>query len=73
MVAMDLIGPLEETARANRYILTTVDYFTKWLEAVPMPAKDAVTVAEAVHKHIYCHNGAPHQILIDMEESSLAL
>jgi Integrase core domain len=65
LVGMDLIGPLKETSRGNRYIPTTVDYFTKWVEAVPIPAKDAVTVAKALHEHVYCRNGAPHRILTD--------
>ena len=62
---MDLIGPLKKTARGNEYILTVFDYFTKWIEAAPIPVKDAVTVAKALHEHVYCRNGAPHRILTD--------
>jgi hypothetical protein len=62
---MDLISPLKETPRGNRYIPTTVDYFTKCVEAVPIPAKDAVTVAKALHEYIYSRNGARHPILTD--------
>ena len=65
LLGMDLIGPLKKTARGNEYILTVVDYFTKWIEAAPIPAKDAVTVAKALHEHVYCRNGAPHRIITD--------
>jgi IS30 family transposase len=62
---MDLIGPLKLTPKGNRYILTIVDYFTKWVEAVAIPQKDAVTVAKALHEHVYCRNGAPHRVITD--------
>ena len=29
-IGIDLVGPLPETARGNRYIITLVDYFSKW-------------------------------------------
>ena len=32
-VGMDLIGPMPETPRGNRYIITLTDYFSKWAEA----------------------------------------
>ena len=32
---MDLIGPLPETPRGNKYIATLTGYFSKWAEAVP--------------------------------------
>ncbi len=41
---MDLIGPLNLTLKGSRYIPTVVDYFTKWVEAVAISRKDAVTV-----------------------------
>jgi IS30 family transposase len=65
LVKMDLIGPMKEKTRGNRYHLTLVDYFTKWEEAVPIPAKDAVTVAKALYEHVYYRNRAFHRILID--------
>jgi hypothetical protein len=36
LLGMDLIGPLKKTAKGNEYILTVVDYFTKWIEAAPI-------------------------------------
>jgi hypothetical protein len=65
LVGMNLIGPLKETSRENRYILTTVDYFTKWVGAVSIPSRDDVTVAKALYEHIYFRHGARHPILTD--------
>lgn len=42
---MDLIGPLPETSRGNKYIVTLTDYFSKWAEAAPLPNKSADGIA----------------------------
>ena len=37
MVGIDFIGPLSPVAKdGSRYILTISDYFTKWVEVVPI-------------------------------------
>ena len=36
-VGIDLVGPLAETPRGNKHILTATDLFSKWTEAVPIP------------------------------------
>ena len=41
---MDLIGPLP-TTRGNKYVITLVDYFSKWPEAAPLQDKTAKGVA----------------------------
>ena len=44
-VAMDILGPLSETERKNKYVLVIGDYFTKWTKAFPMKDVEATTVA----------------------------
>ena len=44
-IGVDLVGPLPETARGNKYIITARDYFSKWSEAAPLPDKTAIRVA----------------------------
>ena len=76
IVAMDIMGPMPQTSRRNRYILVLVDYFTKWCEAVPLAEIDATTVANAVLAHWICRWGAPSQLHSDRGtnfESSLML
>ncbi len=43
--SFDIIGPLPQTARGNRFILTVVDYFSKWAEGYALPEHSATTVA----------------------------
>lgn len=47
-VALDIMGPLIETESKNRDILLIQDYFTKWVEAFPLPDEQAVTVARVL-------------------------
>ncbi|RXN37833.1 Transposon Ty3-G Gag-Pol poly [Labeo rohita] len=58
-IAVDLMGPMNETERFNRYILVVQDYFTKWVEAYPLPNDQAVTVAEIIVSEWVCRYGAP--------------
>ena len=48
-VGMDLIGPLKETPRGNKYIVTLTDYFSKWAEAAPLPDKCALGVSKFIY------------------------
>ncbi len=46
-IAVDLIGPIYPVSeKGNRYILTIVDYGTRYPEAVPLKRIDTETVAE---------------------------
>ena len=35
-LGMDLIGPLRETSGGFKYIITVIDYYSKWAEAGPL-------------------------------------
>ena len=50
-VGMDFIGPITPiSSNGNRFILTLSDYFSKWVEAVPLPTKEATGVAVSLMK-----------------------
>ena len=64
-VAMDLMGPLPTTHDGNRYILVIGDYWTKWMEAYPLPNIEATTVATAFVQEFVCRYGAPLELHTD--------
>lgn len=59
-IAIDIVGPLKRTNHGNKFILTMIDYATKYPKAVPLRKTDAKTVADAL-----CQVGIPEEILSD--------
>jgi len=51
-VGIDLIGPLPKTDNGNCYIVTLVDFFSKWPEAEPLRDKSAKSVSLFLYKMI---------------------
>ena len=37
LMVVDIVGPIPITARGNRFICVTMDYFSKWPEAYALP------------------------------------
>ena len=59
-VTVDILGPLPETERGkSKYILVFGDYFTRWMEAFPMPNMEAETVARTLFAEIFSRFGCP--------------
>ena len=65
-VAVDLVGPIQPaTDRENRYILTLVDFASRYPEAVALKGIEAERVAEAL-VDMFCRLGVPSEMLTDM-------
>ena len=64
-IAIDLIGPIHPpTEEGHRFVLTVVDYATRYPEAVALKRIDTETVAEALIE-IYSRVGVPREVLSD--------
>ena len=64
--ALDLVGEIRPASSKNqRYILVGIDYFTKWVEAIPLPNVDQEDVIEFIRKHIIYRFGIPETITTD--------
>ena len=70
-VAIDIVGPLPRTKSGNKYLLTPIDYGTRYPEAVPLRSTDAATVAAALLS-IFTRMGVPREILSDQGSNFLS-
>ena len=66
VVSVDLVGPESLTAKGNRFILTMQCDFSKYVMCVPIPNKEAVTVAKAMVTHLFLVFGAVKTIKSDL-------
>ena len=65
-VAVDLVGPISPPSeKEHRYILTLVDYATRYPEAVPLKNIETETVAEAM-LDMCSRLGIPEEVLSDL-------
>lgn len=64
-VGIDIMGPLKPcSARGNKYILTVVDFATRYADAVALPTTETKTVAEALLQ-LFSRVGLPRETLSD--------
>ena len=62
-VALEIFGPLPQTSEGNWYMLVITDYFTRWVEAFPMPNQEAPTIAKVLVREWICRYGGSGQEL----------
>ena len=58
----EYVGPLQRTKQGNKYVLTFMDFATRYPEAIPLRKIDAATVAEAL-RQIFTRLVLPQEIL----------
>ncbi|KAK2442753.1 protein NYNRIN [Trifolium repens] len=64
--ALGLIGEIKPASSKNqRYILVGIDYFTKWIEAIPLPNVDQEAVINFIQNYIIYRFGIPETITTD--------
>ena len=70
-VGLDIVGPLPTTKQGNNYIITLVDYFTKWPEAKAIPNIKSEEVIKFLVEVIARH-GPPELIITDNGSSFIS-
>jgi len=65
IVHIDLVGPFPRSACNNRYVLTIVDAFSKFVVFLPIPSKQAHVVAQAFSAHYVGIFGSPNAVHSD--------
>ncbi|XP_020205931.1 uncharacterized protein K02A2.6-like [Cajanus cajan] len=61
---IDFVGPLP-SSYSNEYILVSVDYVSKWVEAMATQKADARTVIKFLKKNIFTRFGTPRVLISD--------
>src|ERR1700732_323082 len=62
---IDIIGPLPKAPGRIHFLLVATDYFTKWIEAVPLVYTTANDIRKFLWEMIICRFGIPHTIITD--------
>ena len=59
---IDIVGPLPIIREGNRYIVITMNYFSRWPEARSLKAANAKNMATFIYEEIICRFG-PSRVL----------
>lgn len=63
---INFIGPINPSSSVRHiYILTTIDYFTKWVEEIPTKKANSQVVCNFLMEHIFVRFGVPQKIVSD--------
>eukprot|EP00253_Pinus_taeda_P016409 PITA_16409 len=63
---LDIIGDIvPHSFKKHRYILTATDYFTKWVEAVPLKTANVEHIIDFIDQFIITRFGLPSALMFD--------
>ncbi|XP_057432109.1 uncharacterized protein LOC130724857 [Lotus japonicus] len=69
--ALDLIGEINpSSSRQHKYIIVAIDYFTKWVEPIPLQNVTQYIVIDFIQNHIVYRFGLPQTLTTDQGGSS---
>ena len=64
-ISIDIVGPLPVDGKSNRYIVTMMDVYSRYLIATPVRNHRASTVSRCLYESVVAYFGAPRSILSD--------
>lgn len=70
-IHVDIVGPLPPS-RGSVYLLTCIDRYTRWLEAIPLPDQTAETVARAIFEGWVARFGSPIYLVTNQGRNFLS-
>ena len=65
MLSIDVMGPFVGSKKGERYILSIIDCFSKYLILVPLRDHTAPSVSKALYERVIGSFGCPQRILSD--------
>jgi hypothetical protein len=58
---IDLIGQIyPPSSKGHKFVLVAIDYFTKWVEAIPLKIASSANIIEFIKEHIVYRFGIPN-------------
>ena len=64
-LGLDLIGPINPPSNGHIWILATTEYFTKWVEVIPLKKATRAVVTNFIREHIITGFGTPKRLISD--------
>ncbi|GKB72558.1 reverse transcriptase domain-containing protein [Tanacetum coccineum] len=65
---IDIAGPFPEGPGKVKFLIVTIDYFTKWIEAKPVATITGAQVKKFIWDNIFCRFGLPGEMISDNEK-----
>ena len=66
ILGLDFMGPiLPHSPLGNNHILVITDYFTKWVEVIPLRTTSALVTAKALMDRVILYHGPPKTVVTD--------
>jgi hypothetical protein len=63
---LDVVGPINtKSSKRHMYILTDIDYFTKWLEAMALKKANSEEIIKFLKDNILSRFGVPDKFITD--------
>lgn len=61
---LDLVGKIHpSSSNGHKFIITTTEYFTKWVEAVPLTTITGKQISSFILNYLICRYGIPQSIM----------
>lgn len=64
-IGVDLMGPLPQSKKGNKYLLVIIDYFTKWIEMFPLKDSKTQKITSILKNEIFTRFGVPRELVSD--------
>ena len=64
-LSVDFVGPMPDSKRGNKYLLTVKDCFSRWVEAFPMKEATAAATIYVLINQVFSRFGYPESIHSD--------
>ena len=65
VVSIDIVGPFPFDNQSQRFIVTMMDVYSRYLIAIPVRNHTAQTVSRCLYEHVVAYFGTPRSILSD--------